>query len=127
MNVNWKRAGGWIAIAIIAAATGGCGNKQSGKPASEQLQQSFEKADTTIKQEVSQVGSAFQAGNYTHAITLMDRVVQTQSRPIDDTQKRAVDALIIQTRQAAQQNPKLNTPELYKAMNDLMVRVHGEN
>jgi hypothetical protein len=55
----------------------------------------------------------------------MDRVVQTQ--PVDEAQKKAVDSLISQTRQAVQQNPKLDNPELYKAISDLMVRVHGEN
>jgi len=41
--------------------------------------------------------------------------------------KKAVGTLIRQTRLAVQQNPKLNTPELYKAMSDLILRVHGEN
>lgn len=102
----------------------GCG-KQSAAPATEQLKVSFEKADAAVQQEILQANSAFQAGDYTRAITVVDQVVQAQ--PIDAAQIKAVDALIIQTRQAAQQNPKLNTPELYKATADLMVRVHGEN
>ena len=116
---------GWLmALVIVAVTVVGCG-KKSAKPATEQLQQSFEKADAAIKEEVVQANTAFQAGDYTGAIAVMDRVVQTQ--PIDEAQKQAVDALIIQTRQAAQQNPKLNTPELYKATADLMNKVHGEN
>ena len=47
--------------------------------------------------------------------------------PLDAAQKQAVDALIIQTRKAAHRDPKLNTPELYKATEDLVLRVHGEN
>ncbi len=113
-----------LAGAIAAAGMTGCGRK-SDRPAAEQLQQSFEKADPTTKQEISQVSSAFQAGDYTRAITVMDRVVQMQ--PIDAAQKQAVDALIIQTRKASQRDPKLNTPELYKATEALMLRVHGEN
>jgi len=50
-----------------------------------------------------------------------------ESQPIDEAQKQAVSVLIQQTRQAVKQNPKLNSPELYKAMSDLVVRVHGEN
>ncbi len=124
METLMKPAGWMMAAVIVAAAAVGCG-KKSAKPATEQLQQSFEKADAPIKQDIVQVNTAFQAGDYTHAITVMDRVVQTQT--IDAAQKQAVDALIIQTRQAVQRNPKLNTPELYKATEALMLRVHGEN
>ena len=124
MKTNFKRAGWMMALLVVAMAAFGCG-KKSAKPATEQLQQSFEKADAAIKQEIVQANSAFQAGDYTRALTVMDRVVQTQ--PIDAAQKQAVDALIIQSRMAAQQNPKLNTPELYKATEALMLRVHGEN
>ena len=124
MKTLMKPAEWMMAVVIVAVAVVGCG-KKSAKPATEQLQKSFEKADAPIKQDIVQVNTAFQAGDYTHAISVMNRVVQTQT--IDEAQKQAVDALIIQTRQAAQQNPKLNTPELYKATVDLMVRVHGEN
>ena len=113
-----------MAVVIVAVAVVGCG-KKSAKPATEQLQQSFEKADAAIKQDIVQANTAFQSGDYTHAITVMDRVVQTQT--IDAAQKQAVEALIIQTRRAIQQNPKLNTPELYKATADLVLRIHGEN
>ena len=78
-----------------------------------------------MKQEVVRAATALQTNNFVEAVHIMDRVVQAQ--PIDEAQKKAVDALIIQARQAVQQNPKLNTPELYKAMSELMVRVHGEN
>lgn len=118
-SIAWMLAG-----VLVAGAVVGCG-KKSDQPATEQLQQSFEKADTATKQEIVQANTAFQAGDYTRAINVMDRVVQMQT--IDAAQKRAVDALIIQTRRAAQQNPKHNTPELYKATEDLMLRVHGEN
>jgi len=55
----------------------------------------------------------------------MNRAIQTQL--MDDAQKKAVDALIVQTRQAIKQNPKLDSPQLYQALSDLTVRVHGEN
>jgi hypothetical protein len=109
---------------MVAAALMGCGQK-SVKPAAEQLQQCFAKADAAILQDITQASTAFQAGDYTRALTVMDRVVQSQ--PMDAAQKQAVDALILQSRQAAQQDPKLNTPELYKATEALMLRVHGEN
>lgn len=125
MKTNWKRTGGRLAgVIIVALAVAGCG-KESARPATEQLQQSFEKADAAVKQEIVQVNAAFQAGDYTRALGVMDRVLQTQT--IDAAQKQAVDALIIQSRKAAQQDPKLNTPELYKATEALMLRAHGEN
>ena len=70
-------------------------------------------------------GAALQASNYTAAILIMDQVAQTQ--PVDEAQKKAVDSVITQTRQALQQNPQLDSPQLYKALSDLKVRVHGEN
>jgi hypothetical protein len=124
MKMDLNQAGWSLAVILVAVALVGCG-KKSARPATEQLQQSFEKADAATKQDIVQANTAFQAGDYTRAIAVMDRVVQAQ--PIDAAQKRAVDALIIQTRQAAHQNPKLNTPELYKATEDLVLRVHGEN
>jgi Flp pilus assembly protein TadD len=124
MKTSWKPIARLLAAGMVAVVMVGCGRKAD-QPATEQLQQSFEKADATIKQDISQANAAFQAGDYTRAITVMDRVVQTQ--PIDAAQKQAVDALIIQTRKAAHRDPKLNTPELYKATEDLVLRVHGEN
>lgn len=117
----------WItAVAIAAVAAGSCSRKiQSPKVTAEQLQKSFEKADAPVKQEVAQASAALQAGDYTRAIIAMDRAAKAQ--PIDEAQKKAVSTLIQQTRQAVQQNPALNNPELYKAMSDLIVRVHGEN
>jgi cytochrome c-type biogenesis protein CcmH/NrfG len=124
MKTSWKPIARLLAAGMVVVVMVGCGRKAD-QPATEQLRQSFEKADATIKQEISQANAAFQAGDYTRAITVMDRVVQTQ--PIDAAQKQAVDALIIQTRKAAHRDPKLNTPELYKATEDLVLRVHGEN
>jgi alkyl sulfatase BDS1-like metallo-beta-lactamase superfamily hydrolase len=125
MKTNLKQTGRILGLVIVAASVIGCGKKSS-RPAAEQLQKSFEKADAAIKQDIVQANTAFQSGDYTRAITVMDGVVAAHPI-IDEAQKEALDALIIQARQAAQQNPKLNTPELYKATADLMLRVHGEN
>ena len=118
---------GWITVVAMAAlAMGGCNRSNlSPKVAAEELQKSFAKADSTVKQEVAQAGAALQAGDYTQALIAMDRAAQLQ--PVDAAQKKAVGLLIQQTRLAVQQNPKLNTPELYQATADLILRVHGEN
>ncbi len=117
----------WIAVLMVAAvAPTGCGgSKTSPQIAAEQLQKSFVKADASSREGVAQVASALQSGDYTRAIVTMDRVAK--AKPVDAAQKKAVGTLIRQTRLAVQQNPKLNTPELYKAMSDLILRVHGEN
>jgi len=124
MKTNSKQIAWAISVVLAGVGLAGC-SKNSDKLVTEQLNQSFEKADATVKQEVVQVNTAFQAGDYTRAISLMDQVVKNQ--PIDVAQKQAVNTLIIQTRQAVQQNPKLNTPELYKATEALMLSAHGEN
>ena len=117
----------WIAVLALAVlAPAGCGgSKTSPKIAAEKLQKSFEKADASSREGVAQAAAALQAGDYTQAILAMDQVAQAAQ--VDAAQKEAVGALIRQTRQAVQQDPKLNTPELYKAMSDLVIRVHGEN
>ena len=121
-----KQTAWLLATALAAVAATGCGSKnQSAKVAAQQLQRSFQNADASITEEVVQASNALQASNYTQAVIIMDRVVQAQ--PIDAAQKNAVDALIIQTRKAIEENPKLNTPQLYQAMSDLLTRVHGEN
>src|SRR5437667_9282020 len=121
-----KQVAWLVATAVAAVAATGCGAKNpSPKVAAEQLQKSFQKADASIPEDVVQASTALQASNYTQAVIIMDRVVQAQ--PIDAAQKKAVDALIIQTRKAIEENPKLNTPQLYQAMSDLSVRVNGEN
>ena len=121
-----KQTAWLLATALAAVAATGCGSKnQPARVAAEQLQKSFQKADASITEEVVQASNALQASNYTQAVIIMDRVVQAQ--PIDAAQKNAVDALLIQTRKAIEQDPKLNTPQLYQAMSDLLTRVHGEN
>lgn len=112
-----------IAVAMVAAVLVGCGKPKS-ESATVQLERSFEKTDESTRQEVARAGTALQAKEYTRAIVIMDRVVQ--AHPPDLAQKQAVDAVIIQTRRAVEQNPKLASPELYKAMSDLVFRVHGE-
>jgi len=122
-----QAAGRTIAIAILAIATAGCGAKQPPvKATAEQLQKSFQKVDPSVAAEVLQASAALQASNYSQAVVLMDRVVQSQPT-IDEAQKRAVDSLIIQTRAAIRQNPKLDSAQLYQALSDLTVRAHGEN
>lgn len=117
----------WItAVALAVVAVGGCSRKsQSAKLAAEQLERSFAKADASITQQVAQASTALQAGNYSQAILTMHQVVQTP--PVDPAQKQAVGTLIHQTRQAIQRNPQLNTPQLYKAMSELVERTYGEN
>ena len=116
----------WILAAfVVTAAFTGCSRKPSGQGTAQQLQDSFQKADAPIVEQVAQAGSALTASNYTQAILIMDRVVQSQ--PINPSQREAVDALIIQTRLAIQRDPKLDSPQLYQALSDLLVRVHGEN
>ena len=115
-----------VTVMSVAGIATGCSSKsQSAKVTAEKLQKSFEKAEPSVAQEVVQAGSAFQAGNYSQAVLIMDRVAQTQR--MDDTQKKAVDDLITQTRQAVQRNPKLDSPQLYQAVSDLFTKVHPEN
>jgi hypothetical protein len=112
-----------VASALVLC---GCGQKiQTTKATAEQLQKSFEKTEPAVAQEVREASSALQASNYTQAVVIMNRVVQSQT--IDQNQKQAVDALIIQTREAIQRDPKLDSPQLYQALSDLLTRVHGEN
>jgi outer membrane protein assembly factor BamD (BamD/ComL family) len=126
MQAIMNPIGRLAAVAVLALAVAGCGGKRtSAKAVAEQLQQSFEKADAPVKQEVAQASAALQAGQYVQALRTLDRVAQTQ--PVNEAQKQAVGLLIQQTQQAVRQNPKLNSPELYKAMSDLVTRVHGEN
>ncbi len=113
-------------ILAMAVAVCGCDHKNhSAKVAAEELQRSFLKADATTTKEITQASAALHESNYAAAILIMDHVAQAQI--MDDAQKKAVDTLIVQTRQAVEQNPKLNSPQLYQALSDLMVRVHGEN
>src|ERR1041384_3604412 len=126
MKQMTKAAGRCFALTALVVAAAGCRSKdQSAKAAAEELQKSFAKADASITQEVVQAGMALQESNYVQAMLIMNRVVQNQ--PVNEAQKKAVDTLIIQARQAIQRNPKIDGPELYKAMSDLTVRVHGEN
>lgn len=125
MKANLNQLSGLIAATIVAVATAGCGRNPSAKAAAEQLEKSFAKSEADLKQEVVRAGTALQTSNYAQALQIMDRVVQ--AKPIDEAQKQAVDALILQARRAAERDPKINSPELYKAMSELMVRVHGEN
>jgi outer membrane protein assembly factor BamD (BamD/ComL family) len=114
-----------MAFALVGAVLAGCGKSRSPEAAAQQLQQTYEMAEAPVKQDVAQATAALRSGDYAAAIIMMDRVTRTQ--PVSEAQKQAVGVLIQQTRQAVKQNPELNSPELYKAMSDLVIRVHGEN
>ena len=120
-----RQIGGMLAVAIFSVWILGCSRSQSAKATAEQLEKSYEKVDTTLKQQVAQAGSALQASNYTDAILIMNQVAQTQA--LDEAQKKAIGSVISQTRQALHHNPHLDNPQLYKALSELTVRAHGEN
>ncbi len=117
----------WILTsALLAAAMAGCSAKhESPQAAAQELQKSFQSADPVTTQAVVQAANALQAHDYAQAVIIMDRAVQGQT--LDEARKKAVDALLIQTRRAIEQDPKLNNAQLYDAMSSLLVRVHGEN
>ena len=112
-------------LLLIATALSGCSRKPTSEATAEQLKQSFAKAEAPQQDLVAQAGAALKSGDYTRALQTVDRAVQL--RPADAAQKQAVGQLILQTRQAVQKDPKLNTPQLYKAMADLIQSTHGEN
>jgi len=114
---------GLMAMALLAS---GCAAKNtSPQVTAEQLQQSFQKAEAPIVAEVAQASTALEVSNYSQAVIIMNRVAQAQ--PLNASQVQAVDALLIQTRKAIERNPKLDSPQLYQAMSELLVRGHGEN
>ena len=114
----------WMLVMTVAIF--GCGaRKHPSEVVAEELQRSFLKTNASMTNEIVEASDALRASNYVAAILVMDRVVQAQV--IDDAQKKAVDTLIVQTRKAVEQNPKLNSPQLYQALSDLQLRVHGEN
>ena len=110
-------------IGLVLASTA-CQRAQPLKATAAQLEKSFKK-DASVTADVAQASKALQNSNYTQAMLIMNHV--SRGRSLDEAQKKAVDALILQTRQAIEKNPKLNDAQLYKAMSDLMVQVHGEN
>ena len=111
-------------LLVIALALGGCHRATDAQATTRQLEESFAKAEAPVKQEVARVNAALQARNYEQAVVGMNQVVQRQA--VDAGQKKAVDALVVQIRNATAKDPKLATPQLHKAMSDLILKVHGE-
>ena len=109
---------------MIALATCGCGKKVDAEVAGKQLTESFATADAPVKQEVARVNAALQSRNYEQAVAGMNQVVQRQA--VDAGQKKAVDALVLQIRNATAEDPRLATPQLHQSMSDLILKVHGE-
>jgi hypothetical protein len=113
-------------LGAVALLVAGCGARNPAPQiTAEQLQQSFQKAEAPIVQEVAQASAAVQVSNFPQAVIIMNRVAQAQ--PLNPAQVQAVDALLVQTRKAIERNPKLDSPQLYQAMAELLVRAHGEN
>lgn len=110
-----------LAVALLA----GCGKPSTPEATAEKLKESFAKAEAPQQELVAQATTALKSGDYTRALSTLDRAVQM--RPADAAQKQAVGQMIQQTRQAVQKDPRLNTPQLYKAMADLIHSTHGEN
>ena len=110
--------------ARIALALFGSGKKEDAAAATRQLTESFTKAEAPVQQQVARATVALQSGNYQQAVITMHEVVQAQAP--NAAQKKAVDALVLQVQQATAKDPRLATPQLYKAMSDLILKVHGE-
>jgi hypothetical protein len=124
-KASMKWAAMLLTVAIVTAVAGCSAKRQAASVTAEQLEKSFQTADAATTNAVVQATAALQGSDYTRAVTIMNQAVQGQN--MDDAQKKAVDALLIQTRKAVEQNPKLNNAQLYEAMSSLLVRVHGEN
>lgn len=118
----------WRVVLLVVMTTGGCGKKPVNAPA--QLDKGYAQAEPAIRDEVQKAKSQLLNSNYTEALLTMDRIVaaqQQEGRALSPEQKQAINAVVVQSREAIIQNPKFNTPELYKAMSDLILRAHGEN
>ncbi len=115
-----------IPVLIFSLSVASCSQKKpTTQAATETLQKSFQNSDPSVTKEIVEANAAFRAANYTQAMLLLNHAVG--DKPVDAAQKKAIDGLIHQTRQAIQQDPKLDSPDLYNAISQLVTRVHGEN
>lgn len=111
---------------LCAALLTSCGKKElSLEQTSEELGRSFQTSKPEVKDSIMQAQSAIQSSNYLAAVTILSQTVTPTT--ITEPQKKAVDAVILQTRSATTRNPSLDSAELHKALADLLAKAHGEN
>jgi hypothetical protein len=119
-----RRLASLVGAFLLLATLSGCGGQTEYATAKE-LKQSFDTSSASVKEQVSRAAAALEQTNYAEAIATMNRVVQSQ--PVTEAQKRAVRALVSQTREAINQNPELNSSELHRAIGQLILNTYGEN
>jgi len=98
-------------------------DRGGGKVVAEQLRKSFDKAEEPIKQQTAEAVAALLAKDYVRAVGNMSQVVRKQ-RTLDPAQKKALDELVSHTRKAAERDPQVNTPQLFKANMDLQLLLY---
>jgi hypothetical protein len=85
------------------------------------MQEAWSLSHNLWNQPEPQERSDFQTSNYAQAILIMDRVVPTQR-----STRRRSGRWMPSPSKGVQQDPEFNSPELYKAMTELMVDgIHG--
>ena len=117
-----------VALAAALALLSACGSKDKGsdgggKVVAEQLGKSFDKAEEPIKQQTAEAVAALLAKDYVRAVGNMSQVVRKQ-RTLDPAQKKALDELVSHARKAAERDPQVNTPQLFKANMDLQLLLY---
>ena len=85
--------------------------KEAQVDATQPLQQSFQKAEPEVKKAIETVNTSLKAGNYTEATRALSSVVT--DRPMTEAQKQAVGVALQQVNRAIEQNPALDTQEMY--------------
>ena len=120
----------WRTVALVAAVAllSACGSKDKGsegggKVVAEQLRKSFDKAEEPIKQQTAEAVAALLAKDYVRAVGNMSQVVRKQ-RTLDPVQRKVLEDLVIYARKAAERDPQVNTPQLYKANMDLQLLLY---
>lgn len=119
--MTWTKLFLFVAIGSALLAMSAC--KQKSNDASQPLTQSFEAAEPATKQAIQSVSTHLKSGNYTEAAKSLVPVLNQTSFTPD--QKRAIGLALDQMNKAVQENPTLDTKEMYDLRQRMFRAVHN--
>jgi len=100
-----------IALGLTLFAPGCKKSEQPAADSSQMLQQAFETAEPALKEGIASLVTNLKAQKFAEVTKALEPIVSNPR--LTDPQKQAISTTILQINEAAANNPKLDTPEMY--------------
>jgi len=112
----------FVVAFALALFSSGCGKSAPPVPdTSPALQQAFESAAPALKERIASVATDLKAQKFIEVTKALDEIVA--GGKLTEAQEQAISSTILEINEAAANNPKLDTPEMYQLRSQMFQRL----